>query len=414
METGTDNAGAPCCSKRLSTTEHLYLSFYWFSLNFHWGAMLTVVLPIEVLTRSPEATKALYLGLVAALGSLAGMVVQPIAGAFSDRSQHSWGRRRPFVLGGALTNATGLLWMPLASSLASLSAAFLLVQVGNNISGAAYQGYIPDRVPREQRGVASGYMGAMSMLGTVTSFAAAALMVSPGHTFPFYILLVIVLLLGAVVTLWKVPDAPAPEHTPSSQTSWLVPLRNSDFIWLSLTRALVMLALYTMVTFIEYFIRDKIGLPNFVTATLLVAGAAMVGALASALAAGAISDKVGRKGIVSVATLAMAATFLVFIVSPSWNIILMVGILFGLGYGAYTSVDWALAVDVLPDRNYAARDLGLWGFSSTLPMTLAPLIGGILVYQLEPLGWGYTSVFLFATLASVAAGGLIWCIRSVA
>ncbi len=414
MKTGTENAGVSPFSKRLSPTEHLYLSSYWFSLNFHWGAMLTVVLPIEVLARSPEATKALYLGLVAALGSLAGMVIQPVAGAFSDRSKHSWGRRRPFVLGGALINVAGLLWMPLAGSLASLSAAFLLVQVGNNISGAAYQGYIPDRVPREQRGVASGYMGAMSMLGTVVSFAAAASVVSPGHTFPFYILLVIVLLLGVVVTLWKVPDAPASEPALSNQTSWLVPLRNSDFLWLSLTRALVMLALYTMVTFIEYFIRDKIGLPDFVVATLLVAGAAMLGALVSALVAGAISDRVGRKGIVSVATLAMAATFLVFVISPSWNIILMVGILFGLGYGAYTSVDWALAVDVLPDPNRAARDLGLWGFSSTLPMTLAPLIGGILVYQLEPLGWGYTSVFLFATLASVAAGGLIWRIRSVA
>lgn len=65
----------------LSTVENLYLSAYWFSLNFHWGAMLSVLLPVEVLSRSPGAQKALYLGLLASVGSLLGMVVQPVAGA---------------------------------------------------------------------------------------------------------------------------------------------------------------------------------------------------------------------------------------------------------------------------------------------------------------------------------------------
>ena len=398
----------------LSKADHLYLSFYWFSLNFHWGAMLTVLLPIEVLTRSPEATKALYLGLVAGVGSLAGMVVQPIVGAFSDRCQHPWGKRRPFILGGALVNAVGLLWMPQAASLYSLTAAFLLVQLGNNVSSAAYQGYIPDHVPHQQRGTASGYMGLMSMLGTVASFGVAAVLVSPEHTYPFYIVLVLVLLLGVAITLWKVPDTPASAQELSSRISWIASLRKPDFRWLSITRALVMLSQYTMVTFIEYYIRDKVGLPDFVGATLLVAGVALVGSLASALVAGALSDRVGRKGIVCFATLAMAGAFLAFVASPPWSIILMVGILFGLGYGAYTSVDWALAVDVLPDPRCAARDLGLWGLTTSLPQTIAPLLGGMLIYRLEVFGWGYSAVFLFSALASTVAAGLIWRIRSVA
>lgn len=109
--------------------------------------MLSVLLPLEVLSRSPEVLKVLHLGLLAGGGSLLGVIVQPIAGAFSDRSPRPWGRRRPYLLGGAPLNVAGLLWMPRASSLAFLALAFALVQVGNNISGAAYQGYIPDRVP---------------------------------------------------------------------------------------------------------------------------------------------------------------------------------------------------------------------------------------------------------------------------
>jgi MFS family permease len=174
-----------------------------------------------------------------------------------------------------------------------------------------------------------------------------------------------------------------------------------------------MLALYAMVTFVAYFIRDRIGLTNFVGATLVVSSIALGGSLASALLAGALSDRIGRKGIVSVASLAMAVAFLFFVVAPTWNVILTVGVLFGLGYGAYTSVDWALALDVLPDKNRVARDLGVWGFSSTLPQTLAPLIGGALLYWLAPVGWGYSGIFLLATLSSLAAAGLVWHIRSV-
>jgi MFS family permease len=353
------------------------------------------------------------LGLIAGVGSLIGMVAQPVAGAFSDRCRHRWGRRRPFVLGGALINVAGLLWMPRTTSLFALAAAFILVQLGNNISGAAYQGYIPDQVPRQQRGKASGYMGLMSMLGTVSSFGVAAALVRPGYTHPFYTILVLVLLLGAVLTLWKVPDSPAPERETSSRISWVQSLKNPDFLWLSITRALVMLALYAMVTFVEYFIRDRIGIPNFVGATLVISSVALGGSLASALFAGTLSDRIGRKGIVSLASLAMAIAFLVFVVSPAWNVILAVGVLFGLGYGAYTSVDWALALDVLPDQHCVARDLGVWGFASTIPQTLAPLIGGVLVYWLQPFGWGYSGVFLLAALSSFAAAGLVWRIRSV-
>jgi len=93
--------------------------------------------------------------------------------------------------------------------------------------------------------------------------------------------------------------------------------------------------------------------------------------------------------------------------------ILVIGALFGLGYGTYTSVDWALALDVLPDRKSMARDLGIWGFAVSLPQTLAPLIGGAFIYFLQPQGQGYAVAFLVSALASLAAAVLVWRIRSV-
>jgi MFS family permease len=61
---------------------------------------------------------------------------------------------------------------------------------------------------------------------------------------------------------------------------------------------------------------------------------------------------------------------------------LIIGAIFGLGYGAYTSVDWALATDVLPNMDDAAKDMGIWHIALTIPQLLAVPVAGVL------LDWG--------------------------
>ncbi len=58
---------------------------------------------------------------------------------------------------------------------------------------------------------------------------------------------------------------------------------------------------------------------------------------------------------------------------------LVAGALFGIGYGAYTSVDWALVADVLPSHRDFARDMGVWNISLSLPQVIAPIVGGPLI-----------------------------------
>jgi MFS family permease len=44
----------------------------------------------------------------------------------------------------------------------------------------------------------------------------------------------------------------------------------------------------------------------------------------------------------------------------------------GLGFGMYVAVDLALAVDVLPDQDNAAKDLGVFNMAGALPFSIAP------------------------------------------
>ncbi len=46
----------------------------------------------------------------------------------------------------------------------------------------------------------------------------------------------------------------------------------------------------------------------------------------------------------------------------------------GLGFGMYVAVDLALVVDVLPDKNNAAKDLGVFNIAGALPFSIAPAI----------------------------------------
>ena len=44
----------------------------------------------------------------------------------------------------------------------------------------------------------------------------------------------------------------------------------------------------------------------------------------------------------------------------------------GLGFGVYVAVDLALVVDVLPDQDNAAKDLGVFNIAGALPFSIAP------------------------------------------
>lgn len=413
----TTFAGAP--GALLGVRQQTILSTYWFSLNFQGGALLGVAVPAQILGLVRAGQKTWVLALLVGFSSLITMLVQPAAGALSDLSLSRWGRRRPYLVVGALLDVAGLAMMARAPDLPLLFAGGLLASFGSGVSGAAYQAYIPDHVPPQQVGEASGYMGAMTMLGTIGSFGVAAFTVARGAASPFYLVTIGVIGVGALVTAVAIPDHPTPLRARPRATSWRVlwlkPWSSPDFAWVFATRAMMMLALYTLFTFVEYYVSDVVHVTQFVQGTAAVAGIATLAALAGGLLTGWLSDRIGRKWMVSSAGCLMAAALAVLAVAHQLNVVLGVGIVFGLALGTYTAVDWALAVDVLPDQAFAAKDLGLWGISSNLPQTLAPFVGGAVLAAMAPFGTaaGYSVLFLGAALCAALSGIFVWRIQSV-
>ena len=140
-----------------------------------------------------------------------------------------------------------------------------------------------------------------------------------------------------------------------------------------------MLGIYTVQDFLQFYMRDAVKAPHPEQQTTNFIIILSLTSLFSALGAGWLSDRFGRKRMVYISGCFMALVGLIFIVTQSLPIILVAGAIFGIGYGAYVSVDWALVADVLPSHKHYARDMGVWNISLSLPQVIAPIIGGFLI-----------------------------------
>jgi MFS family permease len=122
----------------------------------------------------------------------------------------------------------------------------------------------------------------------------------------------------------------------------------------------------------------------------------------------------------------IAVMTLAFIVCHSFTDVLLAGVLFGLGFGAYTSVDWALGTQVLPSKTNAAKEMGVWHVAMTLPQSVAAPIAGLLIesfgkhtsmahgeLQIHYTTTGYAAVFVMSAICFALGAYLLHNVRGV-
>ena len=411
---------------RMSTFRQILLSFFWFSTNMMWSAILIITMPSQIKSAVGDSSKGSALGLALAAGAIISMIAAPIFGALSDRIRLPGGRRKPWIVIGSVGNVIGLIGLAYLikpghpESVVGWTIVFLLVELFNNVATGPYSALIPDLIPPEQRGSASGWLGLMTMLGTFAG-GVMGFFIGPIGMAGVYFIMMGVILLGAIVTIFGVKEYDIPrEVQPFKLGAFLRglydPFKHSDFTWVFLTRLLVTMGIFTVQEFIQYYLGDVIGAPFVLAGFGKVADTAesavsfflpmlLLGAIITTLIAGVLSDKYGRKLMVYLSGALMGVVCLVFVLFHNFTLVVLMGIVFGLGYGAYASVDWALASDVLPSMDDYAKDMGVWHVALVLPQVIATPIAGYLLDNFQRVGkvqnvpnLGYTVIFMVAVV----------------
>ena len=219
---------------RLPLWRILEMNLGFLGLQFSFGLQQGNMAPIYSYLGAREAA----LPILQLAGPITGLLVQPVIGAMSDRTNSRWGRRTPYFVFGAILCSLGLLFMPMSQSIVMAAALLWILDAGNNITMEPYRAYVSDRLDESQRGTGFLTQSAFTGLAQCLALGTPALLVGlfgvekdaiGGNNIPDTVH--IVFTIGAVLSLstilWSVIRVPELPLTPEQQAEIAVRPRSA-------------------------------------------------------------------------------------------------------------------------------------------------------------------------------------------
>jgi len=343
------------------------------------------------------------------------VVANPLFGALSDRTTSRFGRRVPWVAAGALLGALALAVLANAHTVLAMVLAWSLAQASLNAMFAALTATIPDLVPVRERGRVGGWVAVSQTLGIVAGVGIAT--ATGGLAAGYYATAATVAVL-AVPYLLHSRDLVLPrELRPVLSLRqvlgglWVSPGRHPDFAWAWLTRFLVNLGNSLGTLLLYFYLQDAVVYSDPESGVFVLTVVYAVFIVASTVLFGIWSDRLQRrKAFVTVSGIVTGLGALILAVVPTWPGALAGAVVFGIGYGVYLSVDFALCTQVLPAADARAKDLGVINIAVALPQVFAPFVGSFLVRY----AGGYVTLYAVSAAVCLLGSLLVRNIRSVA
>jgi MFS family permease len=384
--------------RHLSWPSMLVLSSFWFAIAYVMQPLGGNIIPLLVARFTHPMIAHLgpiafpldvntYVSLLDTIGAAFAILWQPAIGAISDNSRFELGRRRPFIAIGVVGDIIFLTLIAFVTSFWALLLVYAAFQIASNTAQGPYQGMLPDQVPAEQRGEASGYYGLMNMLGTIVGFLVVGALLIPTHHLKLAILtLPVVIAIAGALVIFGVPDrrrTSAPDQRLHRSVLLSVAIdtkRYRDFAWLMVSRLFFLMAPVAIGTYAFNFIRytfhyseGKASLySSALQATILVFAAVLC------MTAGFLAERFGKKRLIAAACVigAVGSTLLIFAPSLPW--ILGFGLIVGISLGTFLSVDWAFMTDLIPKAE-AGRYMGVSNIATASAGLIArPILGPII------------------------------------
>jgi len=210
--------------------DYITINIFYFGLTARSQTLTPLVLPLLVQVFMGDAVKGAAYGNMRLWALMLAVLVQGLVGILSDRSTSRFGRRRPFILIGGVTEVLVFLGIGvIAATLEGptgywvLFGAYILSMLSSNTGHAAVQGLIPDIVPESKHGIFSGVKAFFELPAPLifVSFVITKL-VETGNLWGALLVLSAVVLISTLLAMFA-PEKPIKE--PPYELDWQPILR---------------------------------------------------------------------------------------------------------------------------------------------------------------------------------------------
>jgi MFS family permease len=373
--------------------------------NLVWVAYITILLPTLV-EKVVTVNKGLVVGLLGFFGTLLGLLVTILWGIISDHTTSRLGKRTPAILTGALI-ALPLIGLPslmlsptLHDFLIPLALPIILLsyfgmQFATNMSNGAWWPLLVDVVPEYQRGGASGVMGFMTLLGGAIAFLVVTSLNQDGRTGAALWLIGGVFTLTGLINAWAIRGKDKPAETSEHINVWTaltelftVRKRIAVFFWLVLAMLLANMGFNSLQFFARYFFQVYFPAISPDAALRTMGGISLVVTMLSAVGAGILSDRIGRRTMILWGVVGCAVSTLLMGFTGNFTVFLVLTTLRSIALGPILATAPALASDLSP-KDEAGHYMAYNNISTGLSGALSALIFGVLLINLNRTAFMY-------------------------
>jgi maltose/moltooligosaccharide transporter len=339
--------------------------------------------------------------------TIEGVVIQPIVGRWSDRSNGRMGRRRPFILFGIPLSVLFLILTPLAGHAGSHWALLLIIvsiilfSITWNIAGDPYQALMIDITPERERSLFNAILSVIALVGQVAILLYASVASIKKNNIPdpiFYLCAGFLLLTYAVVFFGvrepkaaiaqarredKIPLRVYIEEMRTFKESFKL-LVSIFFLWTGLNAILPYLTVFTKHVM-------HVDTSHAIRIYLVII-------LASALAAypfGRLGARYGNRPFIALGTVLMIGAGIGGTFAPSYNWLYPVAILAGIGFSSTTALTYPYLSQLVPSSK-----MGVFtGLQAAFSSVAVPISVGVTSLLIDL--FGYRSIFVMLSVMMV-------------
>jgi MFS family permease len=357
---------------RIASATMVLLGVGWFGAQIFW-AFHAGTMPL-FLTGFTDSK--FTISLVLSLAGVTGLIIPPAVGYLSDRASTRWGRRRPYILAGALGVLICILLLPGVAAFGGVALLSGCMYALFRTAETTYLALLPDVTPAAQRGTAAGVMNLIGAVGLIGCFAVSSVLWNHHRRLVFGVVAFGCFLFLSIATALIKEPAARQESAPSTAgpLAYLKSVaKETNVLRFFAAQFSWWLAFWMVSTFAVLFATEELHVPE--GRSLLVPMVFAIVAAVFMVPLGMLGDRFSRKRVLSCVLACWVVLQVLVGLSQNLTHALLTFGLCAIPYAGIMAVGYAFLFDLIP-KERTAEFVGIGLVSMASGQICGPLIGG--------------------------------------